>query len=383
MSIDIGLQEKFPRDELRFEDPRYLREQLITYIGNKRSLLEPIETAVKEVRAQLGGRKLMVLDAFSGSGVISRMMKSHATMIVANDIEEYAQVVSECYLTNARDIDWHSLSDAVHQTNQRVDETPTSGGFIERLYAPTNDEDIKLGERVFYTRDNARRLDNYVQVLSSVDSRTRTLLMGPLMASASVHANTAGVFKGFYKDKNTGLGRFGGSGQDALMRIKGKIECSLPVLSQFNADSLVLQTDANAIPAEHGGFDLAYLDPPYNQHPYGSNYFMLNLLANYREPTAISGVSGIPVNWQRSRYNVKRASAAELSKLVTALDAKFLLVSFNDEGYISPAQMQGILSKVGRVTEFRMHYNTFRGSRNLDGRSIHVTEHLFLVKKKV
>ena len=30
--------------------------------------------------------------------------------------------------------------------------------------------------------------------------------------------------------------------------------------------------------------DLVYLDPPYNQHPYGSNYFMLNLLVDYRAP---------------------------------------------------------------------------------------------------
>jgi len=383
MSTDTGLHEASRIGERRVEDPRYLREQLITYLGNKRSLLEPIEMAVREVRTHLGGRRLKVLDAFSGSGVISRMMKSHATMIVANDIEEYARVISECYLTNARGVDWQSLSDAVHQINRRVDETPTTGGFIERLYAPADDDNVKPGERVFYTRDNARRLDGYAQVLSALDARTRALLMGPLLAAASVHANTAGVFKGFYKDRHTGVGRFGGSGQDALTRIKGRIECSLPVLSEFYADSLVLRTDANSIPAEHGGFDLAYLDPPYNQHPYGSNYFMLNLLADYREPASISGVSGIPVNWRRSKYNVKKASAAELSELVHALDAKFLLVSFNDEGYISPAQMRGILSKVGDVTEFRTHYNTFRGSRNLDGRSIHVTEHLYLVKKRV
>ena len=54
--------------------------------------------------------------------------------------------------------------------------------------------------------------------------------------------------------------------------------------------------------------DVAYLDPPYNQHPYGSNYFMLNLLASGREPAAeeLSQVSGIPKNWNRSHYNKSR-----------------------------------------------------------------------------
>ena len=35
---------------------------------------------------------------------------------------------------------------------------------------------------------------------------------------------------------------------------------------------------------EYADLDLAYFDPPYNQHPYGSNYFMLNLLVHYRRP---------------------------------------------------------------------------------------------------
>ncbi|MDR0684304.1 MAG: DNA adenine methylase [Spirochaetaceae bacterium] len=36
--------------------------------------------------------------------------------------------------------------------------------------------------------------------------------------------------------------------------------------------------DSNKIINNIPEVDLAYLDPPYNQHPYGSNYFMLNLI---------------------------------------------------------------------------------------------------------
>jgi len=53
---------------------------------------------------------------------------------------------------------------------------------------------------------------------------------------ASVHANTAGVFKGFYKDRRTQVGRFGGSGQDALARILGQVRIVPPVLSRFECD---------------------------------------------------------------------------------------------------------------------------------------------------
>lgn len=67
--------------------------------------------------------------------------------------------------------------------------------------------------------------------------------------------------------------------------------------------------------------------------------------------------------------------------LVENTDARYLLISFNDEGFIPPEAMQTKLSEVGDVTEFQTVYNTFRGSRNLRERKIHVTEHLYLVRR--
>ena len=78
------------------------------------------------------------------------------------------------------------------------------------------------------------------------------------------------------------------------MRIKGKIVLEPPVLSRYECDHEVLQEDANDAARRVRDLDLAYIDPPYNQHPYGSNYFMLNLLVRYERPEKISRVSGIP-----------------------------------------------------------------------------------------
>ena len=92
------------------------------------------------------------------------------------------------------------------------------------------------------------------------------------------------MFKGFYKDRTTGVGQYGGTGSDALKRIKGEITLEIPVLSRFECDYQVLQDDTNKVASGIKGLDLAYIDPPYNQHPYGSNYFMLNLLVGYKRP---------------------------------------------------------------------------------------------------
>jgi len=206
--------------------------------------------------------------------------------------------------------------------------------------------------------------------------------MGPLLSSASIHANTAGVFKGFYKNRHTGIGQFGGSGSDALVRIMGEIRLDLPVLSNLECDCEVLQEDANAAAGRLTDLDLAYIDPPYNQHPYGSNYFMLNLLVRYERPTHISRVSGIPADWRRSGYNVRARSLPLLSRLLHAIDAPFLLVSFNNEGFISPAQMHETLRGLGSVDVLETRYNAFRGSRNFNNRPLHVTEQLFLVERR-
>jgi adenine-specific DNA-methyltransferase len=201
------------------------------------------------------------------------------------------------------------------------------------------------------------------------------------LSEASVHANTAGVFKGFYKDRRTGLGKFRGSGGHALTRILGEIRLQGPVLSRFECDTEVRQGDANEVVPDLRGLDLAYFDPPYNQHPYGSNYFMLNLLVSYVRPTALSPVSGIPTGWRRSAYNARNQAFERLRTLLAATDARFLLLSFNSEGFVPAAEIAAMARTLGRVRIIERRYNAYRGSRNLRARPLHVTEQLYLVER--
>ncbi|MHB8263119.1 MAG: DNA adenine methylase [Acidimicrobiales bacterium] len=376
-----SLQPTLPFFDDPIEDQRFLSQQLITYIGNKRGILNLIQTAIETASSRLGTKPLRVLDMFSGSGIVSRLLKRYASSIVANDIESYARVISECYLTNRSEVDWAGLSEVVCSLNEIAERAPIPG-FIEHLYSPADEDKISAADRVFYTRDNARRLDTYRQLIDSVPEQQRKLLLGPLLSEASVHANTAGVFKGFYKDRGTGVGKFGGSGADALTRILGTITLAPPILSRFECESEVYQLDANELVEKVGDFDIAYLDPPYNQHPYGSNYFMLNLLVHYKEPTNISPVSGIPADWTRSDYNVRSRAFSRLAHLIERVDARFVILSFNDEGFVSPQELRALLSQVGEVDEYKQTYTTFRGCRNLRDRSIHVTEHLYLIDKR-
>jgi len=382
LAVNEGRQMPLWTDAPIGEEPDYLSRQLITYIGNKRALLGQIGSAVERVKRRLGKSRLRVFDAFSGSGVVSRFLKAHASHLISNDIEDYAAVTARCYLRNRSTVDFRAIFEIVADLNSRVMTEPLPPGFIEEMYSPRDEAHITKEDRVFYTRNNARRLDNYRRLLDSVPRDIRDMLMAPLLSEASIHANTAGVFKGFYKNRHTQVGQFGGSGSDALVRIMGEIKVESPVLSNFECDYEVLQDDANAAAGRIKALDLAYIDPPYNQHPYGSNYFMLNLLVRYQRPTHISRVSGIPTDWRRSGYNVRAKSLPLLRQLLHTIDAPFLLVSFNNEGFIPPDKMRAMLSDIGSVDVLETQYNAFRGSRNFNNRSVHVTEQLFLVERR-
>lgn len=362
------------------EDPSYLRDQLITCIGNKRGLIDEIGVVLDQVRKTIRREKLSFADLFAGSGVVSRRAKQIADHIIANDLEPYSEITNRCYLSNAAPPLVKRLEQDLRSLRTAVEED-TKPGFITELYAPKDDQHIRPDERVFYTRRNALYINRARRAIATLPEDRQAYFLAPLLSAASVHANTAGVFKGFYKNAE-GRGQFGGEGKYALQRILGEIDLRLPVLSRFRCGATVTRQNANELVHEMDAVDLAYIDPPYNQHPYGSNYFMLNLIASYERPAKISRVSGIPTDWNRSAYNKPAMAEDALFNLIEDCPASFVLVSYNSEGFVSKERFLSCLRKLGRLETRAVPYNTFRGSRNLHKRSRYVTEYLFLLDKR-
>ncbi|EAK9869135.1 DNA modification methylase [Campylobacter lari] len=359
------------------ENPHFLKEQIITYLGNKRSLLDFLSKGFKFAQNELKKEKFSFCDVFSGSGVVSRFVKPYASFIIANDLEDYSKIINECYLSNQNE---HLLQELQKYYKFLISDLKLKKGFISELYAPNDDENIQKNERVFYTLKNAMYLDAMREKISNLPNNMQKYFLAPLIYEASVHANTSGVFKGFYKDKN-GIGKFGGIGENALSRIKGDIELKMPVFSNFTCEYEVLQKDANILAKELSDIDVVYLDPPYNQHPYGSNYFMLNLIANYKKPNEISKISGIPKDWNRSVFNKHKHAEDALYELINDIKAKIVLLSYNCEGFVKKEKFLKRLQKFGKCEILEQKYNAFRASRNLSKRSMHIQEQLYVLKK--
>ncbi len=364
------------------ESDEFLKTQIITYLGNKRALLANIEKEVLEIKKEMGVERFCCADIFSGSGVVARMLKRHSNRLVVNDLESYSKLLNSCYLTNKSDYPT-TICKAYRSSIEEACEARKIEGIISRYYAPQDDRDIKK-ERVFYTRENALLIDTYRQLIDDIVSKEalKKFFLAPLIVESSIHVNTSGVFKGFYKNKHTGIGCFGGAKSDALSRIYGKVCLKEPVFSNFEADVEVYQEDVVDLSKKLLNIDIAYLDPPYNQHPYGSNYFMLNLILKNCLDAPISKVSGITQDWNRSVFNKPRLAYEAIEDVVSSLNSKYIIISYNSEGFIRFEEMESMLRKYGKLKTIEMRYNTFRGSRNLNGRNIHVKEYLFVLKKE-
>jgi len=312
------------------------------------------------------------------------LLKAFASELHVNDIEDYSETVNRAYLANKSEIDIEKLNTYIEWLNKNKLKLKSKKiGFIEKNYAPQNDNNIKDGERVFYTNINAKIIDNVRNLIEEIPEPYKNFCIASLIIKSSVHNNTSGVFKGFHK-KN-GIGHFGGKGENALQRIKKEISLDMPIFSDFECSVHVHKRDTNELVKDKKLpiFDLVYYDPPYNQHPYGSNYFMLNIINEGKPREIQNGVSGISKEWNKSAYNKRKIAEEAMENLIENTRARFIAISYNNEGIIPIDNFKSILSKHGKWTLIDQDYNTYRGSRNLKDRNIKVKELLWLLEKDI
>lgn len=366
---------------------QYLKEQIITYLGNKRKILNNIEMSLN----QIGLKNYHFLDLFSGSGIVSRLAKVHgASKITANDLEHYSKVLNRVYLRNEEG-DREEFEEAKKTVASLRNEWQTlynaEGGWVTENYAPKDDNNIQKGERCFYTHENAVMIDEYLDFIFDTSEdycysgETCDLLLASLIYEASVHTNTSGVFKGFYKNKQ-GIGQFGGEGKNALYRICGKIDPQFPVFCSNVTENDIIQMDASELIASGGEYDIAYIDPPYNQHPYSSNYFMLNAISKNECPKEMSKISGIPKNWNRSIYNKKEEGVKTIIKNIEDINSKYVLLSYSSEAFLPIKDMISELAKIGLIINLQeIEYDVFKGGRNINQRNNKLEEYLITIRK--
>lgn len=363
----------------------YVFSQLIPYLGNKRKLLPLIAQAVEIA----GVREGVFADLFAGSGVVARWAKRQGYRVAANDWEPYSDYINGCYIgLNAAPEDGERLLAELNDPDLAVD------GYLTRHFCPADDDHPDPErERCFYTRFNGRRIDGIRERIAEweargeIDAAVKSYLLAPLLYAASYVSNTSGVFKAYHHG-------WGGQTGTALYRILSEIRLTAPVLLGNGHANFVTRLDAADLArswAEIAGMsmDIAYLDPPYNQHPYGSNYHVLNTIALWDKPDVgpieHGSKSAIRTDWRterRSKFNHSQTALPELLRLVDALPSRWVLLSYSTDGNMPLADLLDGLAARGGVEIVTRRYKRYRVSAQRMSPRPHTVEFVAVLDKR-
>src|SRR5690606_39023477 len=81
---------------------------------------------------------------------------------------------------------------------------------------------------------------------------------------------------------------------------------------------------------------VGYLDPPYNQHSYLSNYHIWETIALGDEPEVFGKArKRLDCQTRKSPFNSRRTIADALRRVIDTLDVATIVLSFSDEGFLA------------------------------------------------
>lgn len=372
----------------------FLTKQLIAYIGNKRALLPFLSQVFNQLEL---GDHVRFSDPFSGSGAVSRLAKLSGFDVFSNDWEYYSYMVNSCYLGVNKDESLKLFKDrgGIKEIFSMFSDLKNDfDPYISRHYSPKNTDSADYyTERLFYTKENGVFIDRARTLieemyphgnLTHIENKEKSILLASLLYEVSTHANTSGVFKACHKG-------FGGHGKDALGRILAPMSMEIPYLVDSPYNCSVSQMDAVEF-VKGITTDICYLDPPYNMHQYGSNYFMLNTVALWDKPAVNQErgedgryleKAGIRKDWTKTKspYCYKSQAPDSFSDLMNNIDSRYIILSYNTEGIIPFDQLFDIMERHGKVNLHIKDYVLYRGGKQSLSRKNHNMELLLVVDR--
>ncbi len=331
---------------------------MIKYLGSKRRLLPHL---VARVDACDGVRT--VLDLFSGTSRVGHALKARGFRVHANDHNAYAHVLARCYVgADARR--WREPAERLVAELDRVG--GRAGWFTETYCTRSRFLHPDNGARVDAIRERIARL--------SLGPELEAIALVSLMEAADRVDSTVGLQMAYLK----------AWAPRALQPLKLRVPEILE--GEGSASCLDAREAAAAFPV-----DLAYLDPPYNQHSYLGNYHVWESLVRWDRPEVYGvAMKREDVRTRTSDFNRRGSHAAALRGVLAALRARWLVVSFSDEGFLSLDQVRTLLGEHGEVHESAIAHRRYIGHKigihDPSGRKVGTPgparnrEHLFVVE---
>ncbi|MBJ7485529.1 DNA adenine methylase [Brevundimonas sp.] len=309
---------------------------MIKYLGSKRALLPPILEAVNAMLPERG----VVCDLFSGTARVGHALKGQGHRVWSNDHNAYAHALATAYVQADREV-WADRAAVVLADLAAT--TPERGWFTKAFC-----EDAR-----FFHPDNGARIDAMRDRIEAMglEPELEAIALVSLMEAADRVDSTAGVHMAYMKS-------WAPRALKPLTLRMPDLQPAVPV-----GPCRATHADALDIASQFDG-DLVYLDPPYNQHSYLGNYHCWESLVLWDRPETY-GVANkrVDVRTRKSAFNSKPGIGPALEAVVAAIRAPNLIVSFNDEGYLTRDQLVAILSSRGHVRVVEIARPRYVGAR--------------------
>ena len=333
---------------------------MIKYIGSKRALLpQLVETilGLPDVHS--------VLDLFSGTARVGHGLKARGLRVTANDHNTYAYALARCYV----EADRNEVLDEVEAVLTELRRVPPRAGHFTETYC--------VQSRYFQPRNGAR--------IEAIRERIRTLDLPPVVEAVALVSLMEAADR---VDSTCGL-------QMAYLkkwapRSYNDLELRVPAMvagggRACHADCVDLLEGT----APHGArddrerWDAIYLDPPYNQHKYLNNYHVWETLIRGDAPEVYGKAKKrLDCREYHSAFNSKRGIVEAMRRVLLAGSrrARFLVVSFSDEGNLPQDVLRQMTAEVGVVKEASFDYKRYVGAQigihNPKGERVGTVSHL-------
>lgn len=321
---------------------------VIKYIGSKRTLI-PV---IRQVASRLPVTS--ACDLFAGTTRVGQALRELGLQVTSNDTATYSEVLAQSYIVANGDVDRVRL----RQLLRELDVLPGRPGYFTDTFC--------IASRYFQPHNGAR-IDAIRSAIEAYDLSPieRALLLTSLIEAADRVDSTTGLQMAYLKQW--------------APRSYNDLELREPEAVR-GPSGVALREDANAL-ASSLDVDLVYIDPPYNQHSYFSNYHIWETLIRNDSPDHY-GVAKkrIDCRTMKSDYNFKRRASQAFDELLDALTSRWLMVSFNNEGFHDPLHVFERLSDHGYVNFVEVDFKRYVGSQigiyNPNGEKVGRISHL-------
>jgi adenine-specific DNA-methyltransferase len=305
---------------------------MIKYIGSKRKLIAELLATVQTLP-----KVETVLDLFSGTSRVGSALRAHGYRVTANDHNAYAYALAQCYVAADPDRWTTAASEHIGRFNQMLGEP----GYFTRTYCE---------EARYFQPKNGARVDAIREAISgmSLPAPLEAILLVSLMEAADRVDSTVGLQMAYLKQW--------------APRAHNDLSLRLPELVRGPAGSASM---LDAFECVRGpSHDLVYLDPPYNQHKYLNNYHVWESLVRWDKPE-VYGIARKRVDCRQydSPFNSRTRIRSAFEALVDSIDARYIVVSFNNEGYVTEAELRAILERRGPTAVSRVDFRRYVGAQ--------------------